>query len=138
MEEDGDTVDCKILRVTADEGDRLTGTNAFAAIEEQQMIIAAVAVVRGIGITVGVTGSGFSRGVKILICSNQKVVLQPIVPSMGWKQIISKECGRARIGIPTTFLSRGVCSLRWRWSAVIGISRAEAEPSESRGISLGS
>ena len=136
MEEDGDTVDCKILRAAADEGDRLTGTNAFVTNEEQQMIIAAV--VRGIGITVGVTGSGFSRGVKILICSNQKVVLQPIVPSMGWKQIISKECGCARIGIPTTFLSRGVCSLRWRWSAVIGISRADAEPSESREISLGS
>lgn len=59
MEEDGETVDCKILRVAADAGDRLDGTNAFAHNEEQQMIIAAV--VRGIGITVGVTGSGFSR-----------------------------------------------------------------------------
>lgn len=59
VEEDGETVDCKILRVAADAGDRLDGINAFANNEEQQMIIAAV--VRGIGITVGVTGSGFSR-----------------------------------------------------------------------------
>ena len=59
-EDDGETVDCKMLRVAADAGDRRAGTNAFANNEEQQMIIAA-AVVRGIGITVGVTGSGFSR-----------------------------------------------------------------------------
>ena len=70
VEEDGETVDCKILRVAADAGDRLDGINAFANNEEQQMIIAAV--VRGIGITVGVTGSGFSR--KILICSDSSVI----------------------------------------------------------------
>ena len=63
MEDDGDAVDCKMLLRVTDADARLAGANAFANNEEQQMIIAAV--VRGIGITVGVTVVLVSRGVKI-------------------------------------------------------------------------